>query len=606
MVSPSMREVPLAYSADVVKFASELITGHVDLAIFMTGVGVRHLMAIVQRHVDQQRFLDSLADITTVARGPKPVAALRELGLKPTWTVPEPNTWRELLALLDQHGSLANQTVALQEYGVRNASLIAGLEARGARLLNLQVYQWDLPVDIGPLRDNVQRLANAEADVVLFTSAQQVQHLLRVAEEQQVVAAVRAGLRQAVIASVGPSTSEMLRQCDLPVDLEPSHPKLGHLIVEAAERAHGLLARKQRVQRTLASVRARTIDTAARWHDGPFLTACRGEPTTVTPVWLMRQAGRYMEEYRRVRAQVGFLELCKNPQLCSEVMVTAVTKLGVDAAIIFSDLLPILEPMGLHLEYAHGDGPVIHNPVREAGDVERVIELDSVDALDFVIETVRQTRQDLPAHLPLIGFAGAPFTLASYIIEGGSSRNYLHTKTLMYRDAGAWRELMQRISRSVALYLNAQIAAGAQCVQLFDSWVGCLGPADYRQYVLPFVTQIVRELVPGVPVINFATGNPALLPLLAEAGAAVIGIDWRIDLDEAWRRVGMTRAVQGNLDPCALLADRAQIERRAQDVLDRAGGRPGHIFNLGHGILKETPVENVVALVDYVHSASQR
>jgi uroporphyrinogen decarboxylase len=308
-----------------------------------------------------------------------------------------------------------------------------------------------------------------------------------------------------------------------------------------------------------------------------------------------------MAEYREVRAKTTFLELCKNPALCSEVMCTAVRRLGVDAAIIFSDLLPILEPMGLDLEFARGEGPVIHNPVREAADVDRVLELESVDSLDFVTETVRQTRRDLPAHIPLIGFAGAPFTLASYVIEGGSSRNYLHTKTLMYRDAGAWQALMERFARAVTRYLNAQIAAGAQCVQLFDSWVGCLGPDDYRIYVLPYVRAILAGITPGVPVIHFAAGNPALLPLIAECGSAVIGVDWRVRLDEAWQTVGHDTAVQGNLDPCALLAYRHEIRRRAKAVLDQAAGRAGHIFNLGHGVLQQTPVENAIALVDAVH-----
>ena len=287
-------------------------------------------------------------------------------------------------------------------------------------------------------------------------------------------------------------------------------------------------------------------------------------------------------------------------------MVTAVERLGVDAAIIFSDLLPILEPMGLELEFAAGDGPVIHNPIRTAEDVDRVVELDNVESLDFVIETVRQTRKELNPRLPLIGFAGAPFTLASYMIEGGASRNYLLTKTLMYRDHGAWRSLMERIARAVSVYLNAQIAAGAQCVQLFDSWAGCLSPHDYRRFVLPHVKSIIASLVPGIPVINFATGNPALLPLLAEGGSAVVGVDWRIDLDQAWRVVGSDKAVQGNLDPCALLADREQLFEQARRVIDQAGGRPGHIFNLGHGILKETPVDNVIALVDWVHETTQR
>ncbi len=287
-------------------------------------------------------------------------------------------------------------------------------------------------------------------------------------------------------------------------------------------------------------------------------------------------------------------------------MCTAVARLGVDAAIIFSDLLPILEPMGVDLEFAQGEGPVIHNPVREAADVDRVLELESVESLDFVMETVRQTRQDLPAHIPLIGFAGAPFTLASYVIEGGSSRSYLHTKTLMYRDGGAWRELMQRLARAITRYLNAQIAAGAQCVQLFDSWVGCLGPDDYRHYVLPYVQQIITGLTRGVPVINFATGNPALIPLLAEGGSSVVGVDWRVRLDEAWQTIGYDRAVQGNLDPAVLLAGPAEIRRRVKEILDQAAGRPGHIFNLGHGVHQQTPVENAIALVDAVHELSKR
>jgi uroporphyrinogen decarboxylase len=331
----------------------------------------------------------------------------------------------------------------------------------------------------------------------------------------------------------------------------------------------------------------------------------------------MRQAGRYMPEYRRIREQHSFLELCRNPQLCSEVMCLAVERLGVDAAIVFSDLLPILEPMGMELEFAHGEGPLIHNPVRESADVDRVVELESADALHFVMEAVRQTRADLRPHIPLIGFGGAPFTLASYAIEGGASRDYLHTKTLMYRDRAAWDALMGRLARAVVVYLNAQIAAGAQAVQLFDSWVGCLSPDDYREFVLPFVRQVVAGVSPGVPVISFATGNPQLLPLLAEATrhpeepaagcpAAVIGADWRVRLEDAWQMIGHDRAIQGNLDPMALLADVSEIRRRAVDILQQAAGRPGHIFNLGHGVLPQTPVDNARALVEIVHACSAR
>jgi uroporphyrinogen decarboxylase len=336
------------------------------------------------------------------------------------------------------------------------------------------------------------------------------------------------------------------------------------------------------------------------------MLACRRQPAPYTPVWLMRQAGRYMPEYRAVRERVSFLELCRSPQLASEVMCMAVERLGVDAAIVFSDLLPILEPMGMDLEFSQGDGPVIHNPLREPRDVDRLIELDNADALSFVADAVRQTRRDLPAHIPLIGFAGAPFTLASYAIEGGASRSYLHTKTLMLRDRGAWNALMGRLTRAVIVYFNAQIAAGANAVQLFDSWAGCLGPDDYRECVLPFMRRLIAGLAPGVPVISFATGNPQLLPLLAEAGAPVIGVDWRVRLDDAWRMIGPDRAVQGNLDPLVLLAGKDEIRRQASAILQQAAGHPGHIFNLGHGVLPQTPVENARALVEMLHELSAR
>lgn len=605
-VSPSMRETPLDDHRSAVDFAHRLITGEVDIVVFLTGVGFQELLAIVQRHVDRQRYLDALADIVTIARGPKPAAAMKEVGLTPTFRVPEPNTWRQVLQMIDESVPVANQVVALQEYGKINPSLIAGLEARGADVLRVQVYRWDLPEDIGPLAQNVRDLAEGGLDVVLFTTAHQIVNLLRVADDLGLTDCVRQRLAEIVVASVGPTTSEALRDHDLPVDVQPEHPKLGPLVIAAAAQCHDLLIRKKRISIAVSAPASSPLDPQAAWYNSPFLRACRREPVEFTPVWLMRQAGRYMAEYRQVRAKTSFLELCKSPSLCSEVMCTAVSRLGVDAAIIFSDLLPILEPMGVDLEFAQGEGPVIHNPVREAADVDRVLELESVDSLDFVMETVRQTRRDLPAHLPLIGFAGAPFTLASYVIEGGSSRNYLFTKTLMYRDGGAWRELMQRLARAITSYLNAQIAAGAQCVQLFDSWAGCLGPDDYRKYVLPYVRQIIAGITPGVPVINFATGNPALVPLLAEGGSSVVGVDWRLRLDEAWQTIGHARAIQGNLDPTILLADVAEIRRRAKEILDQAAGRPGHIFNLGHGVLQQTPVESAIALVDAVHELSRR
>lgn len=601
-VSPSMREVPIEPNRGAIDFAYRLMTGQVSIVILMTGVGFRYLLRSIEKHVDRQRFLDSLSDVVTICRGPKPAAALREVGIKPTYRVPEPNTWRELLQTIDSDVGVANQVVGLQEYGVTNASLIAGLEARGATVEPVRVYGWDFPEDTTPLEENIRALAAGQRDLLLLTSAHQVVNMLRMAEQLNVVEPLRQGLHGTVIASIGPTTTQMLEECEIHVDMEPSHPKMGHLVTEAAQRGVTLVESKKRG--FAASPPITNLEHPS--NDSLFMKACRGEPTERTPVWLMRQAGRYMAEYREVRAKQTFLELCAQPKLCSEVMCTAVDRLGVDAAIIFSDLLPILVPMGFDLEFAKGDGPVIHNPARDLSDVKRVKGLDSPEDLDFVYETVRQTRADIPDSIPVIGFAGSPFTLASYAIEGGGSKQYVNTKKLMRSKCGGWDLLMEKLSEAITVYLNHQIAAGAQCVQLFDSWAGCLSPNDYTTFVLPWMKQIIAGITPGVPVINFATGNPELLPLMRADRRTVVGVDWRIPLDVAWQRIGHDCSVQGNLDPAVLLADPDVIRQAVDQLLRSVEGRPGHIFNLGHGVFKETPVEHAIALVQAVKELSQR
>lgn len=608
-VSPSMREVAIKPNRHAIDFAYRVITGQIGAVIFMTGVGFRFLLSAIDESIERQRFLDALSDIPTVVRGPKPAAAMKEVGLTPTFRVPEPNTWREVLQLLDRELPIGNVNVGLQEYGITNASLIAGLEARGAMVEPVRVYGWEFPEDSAPLEANVRALAAGERDVLMLTSAHQVVNMLRMAEQLKLTEALRDGLRATVIASIGPTTSQMLEECDFTVDLEPVHPKMGHLVVEAAKRSVALSKLKRKICMPLSSTPSGNQGEPRVAHvseQSLFMKACRGESTERTPIWLMRQAGRYMAEYRTVRAQQSFLDLCKSPKLCSEVMCTAVDRLGVDAAIIFSDLLPILEPLGFELEFVKGDGPVIHNPIRDASEVDRVKDLDDPSSLGFVYETVRQTRADLPESIPLIGFAGAPFTLASYAIEGGGSRQYAATKALMYTDGGAWSTLMQKLSHAVVVYLNEQIAAGAQVVQLFDSWAGCLSPQDYSTYVLPFMRMIISGITPGVPVINFATGNPELLPLLVGDSRTVVGVDWRIPIDVAWNRIGHQRPVQGNLDPGILLGSHELIEEQTQQILDAVGGRPGHIFNVGHGVLQQTPVENVIRLVELVKELSVR
>lgn len=344
----------------------------------------------------------------------------------------------------------------------------------------------------------------------------------------------------------------------------------------------------------------------ARLADSRFMRAVHRQPVDTTPLWIMRQAGRYLPQYMSVRSKVSFMELCKTPELACEVTVTARQVLGVDAAILFADLLPILEPMGIDLEYQKGEGPVIHNPIRGSGDVDRLQALTSTESVDYVFQAIRMIRAALPDDIPLIGFAGAPFTLASYAIEGGGSKNYVHTKSLMYNDEGAWNVLMSRLVDTVILYLQAQIQAGCQCVQVFDSWAGCLCPSDYQRYVLPHVSRLIRAVEPKAPVINFLNGNPALLSLQRQAGGQVMGTDWRSSLDVAWRTFGYDTAIQGNLDPVSIYADLPVLKQRVGDVLRLAEGRPGHIFNLGHGVMPDMNPDHVKAIVDFVHELGRR
>ena len=348
------------------------------------------------------------------------------------------------------------------------------------------------------------------------------------------------------------------------------------------------------------------VGAPAPYLDSRFMRACRREPVDATPVWLMRQAGRYQKEYRALRARVPFLDLCKNPELVAEVTISAQKTIVADAAIIFADLLLIAEPLGFELAYEKGEGPIIRPPLRRVADVDRLKEVEPSDSLEYLLEAIRLTRRELDPALPLIGFAGAPFTLASYLIEGGASRNFRYTKTIMYRDAGAWRALMSHLARNLARYVNAQIKAGVQAVQIFDTWVGCLGPADYREFVLPYTREMIRRIHKSAPLIHFGVGTAMLLELMGEAGGDVIGLDSRVELDQAWSRLGSGVGVQGNLDPVVLFAGQDLIRDRVRRILEQAGGRPGHIFNLGHGILPDTPAGNVGDLIKFVHEQSSR
>ncbi len=628
-MGPSMREIPLEDNPAAFEFAEKLLAGKIQGVIFMTGVGVRTLFEALQSRYAIEEVVHGLSTTTVVARGPKPAQVLREYGVRITITAPEPNTWREVLQELDENPrsfTLQGATVAVQEYGVANEIFLEELKSRGVTPLRVPVYRWALPEDIGPLKETLNAILEGRARVVLFTSRIQVANVLHVASEQRAGDKLVEALRRSVVCSIGPTCSEWLVSQHIPVDVEAAPPKMGALVVEAARRAPDLLRRKDSGAATSgSSARPNGVgampagasvviepalddrDRAADLRkDSRFMKACRRETVDATPVWLMRQAGRFMKEYRELRAHVPFLELCKNPDLVAEVTVTAARKLGVDAAIIFADLLLIIEPLGLQLEYDKGEGPVVRPALREPSDVDRLRIVEPEESLGYLYEAIRRTRAALPYDLPLLGFAGAPFTVASYMIEGGASKSFRHTKTLMYRDEGAWRALMERLGREIAKYVNAQISAGVQAVQIFDTWVGCLGPEDYRRFVLPYTRLLMQEITPGTPIIHFGTGTGMFLEEMRDAGGDVIGLDFHVELGKAWDRLGDQVGVQGNLDPVVLYADLPFIEKRVKEILAQAAGRCGHIFNLGHGILPDTPEEHVIALVKMVHELSSQ
>ena len=333
-----------------------------------------------------------------------------------------------------------------------------------------------------------------------------------------------------------------------------------------------------------------------------FLDACRRKAVDSTPIWFMRQAGRFLPEYRKIREKHDIISICKNPELCSDVTTLPVRRLGVDAAIMFADIMLPLEGMGVQFKIEEGIGPIINTPVRSMDQAEALENFEPKSAVPFVLDAIGLAKKKLDDLVPLIGFCGGPFTLASYLIEGRPTRDFVNTKMLMYREPETWHMLMEKLAAAMSAYLQAQVRAGADAIQLFDSWIGCLSPEDYREYALPYSQRIFKGLEgKGVPRIHFGTSTSNLLEGMKQAGGDVFGVDWRMPIDLAWERLGREVAIQGNLDPAALLADIDLVKSKAKDILERVRGAPGHIFNLGHGILAETPVDNAAELVKFVH-----
>lgn len=603
-LAPSLKEVPLEDNREAFRILERLEAGEFDLAILMTGVGLKYLIKLWEKRFSKDRILAAFEKTKVVVRGPKPTQVCKINQIPIAVTVPPPNTWQEILQILSDENLLAGKKAALFEYGMTDSHFIKELEGHGAEVSPLKIYQWALPDDTTPLRSALQAILAGKIDLLLQTSAVQIDHLLRVTQDVGEELQLRRALARVGIFSIGPTTTAHLRERQIFPDVEVFPNKKEILVEEAAHQGHEILKKKRR-RADLSWIRtAEPRKDAAEYQrillNSAMMRACRGEPVEKIPVWLMRQAGRYMAEYQLIRKGKDFLEFCKDSELCTEATLTAVERLGVDAAIIFADILLLVEPMGLPLAFREATGPVIDRPVRSLEAIEDLRPVAPEEDLAPTLRAIRQVRREMHPRIPLIGFSGAPFTLASYMIEGKGSRNYVPTKTLMKGEPKAWGLLMDKITTAVIDYLKAQAEAGCQLLQIFDSWVGCLSPADYRQSVQPYMKKLFAALPKGVPVIHFGTGNASLLPLMQEAGGDVLGMDWRVDLAETWRRLGC-RAVQGNLDP-VLLFSAPEVFRKDVDALLRAAGsRPGFIFNLGHGLLPETPVDHVMALVDQVH-----
>jgi len=613
-IAESVIEIPYTSSKEIEELCKKLKDNEIDIIIFLTGFGTKLLLEHLEKRLGTKPAKRLLNKTTVIGRGIKSRSVLRNFDIKPLYSKPVPNTWQEIVKILADKNLLNNKDVAIQEYSKKNNNLVKNLKANGAGVLSIPVYKSALPSDTSSLENLINSIIKRKIDICLFTSSQQVTNIFRFAKKQNKSDQLLQSFKNIVIGSVGSNTTLALSSHGLKADYEPENPRMGNLVREIARRSEYLLTKK----RTSAKNRVNTnnwnrIDTnwgkisdksrKAITYNSEFMKACRKEETNYTPIWIMRQAGRFSRHYRAIRSNHSFLELCKTPEIASEVTLMAVDQLGVDAAIIFSDILLILEPLGINISYTKTDGPKILNPLITKKSIENIREFEAGE-LEFLYKALRITRKALKPEIPLIGFAGAPFTLASYAIEGGSSRNFELTKSLMYKDPELWNQIMSLLTNATVKYLNRQAKEGADAIQIFDSWIGCLSPEDYKNYVLPHMRVLFSKINKNVPTIHFGTGTASLLKLMKAAGRAVIGFDWRVDINKAWRQIGYDSAVQGNLDPITLFSTPSIIRKKVKELLKAVKGRNGHIFNLGHGVLPGTPPDNVLALVDAVHEYS--
>lgn len=601
--APTIKECPLQDHQSIISFYQKLQSGLLDYVVFLTGIGARTFIDILSEHFPKEEILQTLRDKTQiVVRGPKPKKVCHLLKLPIYKEAPAPNTWEELTTLFNDE-ILKGKHIGIIEYGESNSELISFFEDQQAAVYSVQVYTWQLPDDITPLKNTIKAICEGQLDVLLFTSAVQAVHLLEVAQDMQLEGPLRKQIQKAVIFSIGPVASKRLHQLQLFPDVEVFPNTIEELIHQTSLQS----ARLSQSKKKSVELKWVQVDTPfkkeeeLKWlRNSPILKATRLEANKKVPVWLMRQAGRYMAEYQMIRKRGGFKDLLKNPDLAAEATLTALERLGVDAAIIFSDILVVLEAMGQNLEYHEGIGPILTPSIQNLSDIDQILSTPSDNALDYVYQAISKVRKRMHPRIPLIGFAGAPFTLACYAIEGKSSKDFKKTQTLM-DDEIHWHRLMNKLSDAIIPFLHEQIKAGCQIVQLFDSWVGCLSPERFQKFVLPYTQKIIQSIPQEIAVINFGLFNEDCLDLQKQCGGIIQGVSHHFDIEKVWNNWGNDVGVQGNLDPGILFEPIGTIKAKASKILHKVGHKKGFIFNLGHGIQPKTPVDHVMALVDHVH-----
>lgn len=591
--APVLEEVPLESQEHLFTFFEAWRRGDFDCVLFLTGVGVENLWKALQKRYSTDEIRKVFESRFKLARGPKPARALNLLGAPAQLEVPEPNTWKEVLTCLENHNLLSGARLAVQEYGTTPVELYRAFVEKDVRVLyRVPVYQWKLPSEL-PFFPSLLELLQKERGFLLITSGVQIHNLLEAAERLHQKDLLQTALKSWKIASIGPVATQALREHGFEPLLEPSHPKMGFLVKETAEKAALFFPSSDFLSVPDSS---QTFETAL------FLQALKKLPTPRPPVWIMRQAGRYLPSYRRLRAGLSFSAFCASPDLCAQAAVEAQQALQTDAAIVFWDLPLLLDALGFPVTYPEGKGPFLPHPLRSTREVEQLEPSRVAENLKSLSETVVRTRRSLPSDIPLIGFCGAPWTLAAYLLEGKSSRTFPKLWAFAASEEKAFRELLEKLAVACQAALELQIACGVQAVQLFDTWAGTVSAPFYRNFLAPSVQALLSAVRGKAPTIYFAAEAAHLLPEFARLRTDAISVDARANLQEASTLLSAF-ALQGNFPPQLLAAGDVQtVRKETQKMLQEIQGRPGYIANLGHGILPDTPLENVHAFLETIRS----